>query len=160
MSSSTSITPRETPHTKEWQLRIELAAAFQLAHRFGWTELVWNHISARVPGEPDHFLINPIGLRWDEITASKLIKIDNKGELLTGDGIAPKAGFVIHSAIHEARPDVNACMHTHTNDQHQATADACCRRTQSRPGRDNVYYTPINDCCSTRDSEHTWRHLT
>ena len=116
MSSSTSITPRETPHTKEWQLRIELAAAFQLAHRFGWTELVWNHISARVPGEPDHFLINPIGLRWDEITASKLIKIDNKGELLTGDGIAPKAGFVIHSAIHEARPDVNACMHTHTND--------------------------------------------
>ena len=86
MSSSTSITPRETPHTKERQLRIELAAAFQLAHQFGWTELVWNHISARVPGEPDHFLINPIGLRWDEITASKLIKIDKEGELLTGDG--------------------------------------------------------------------------
>ena len=116
MSSSGLINEGEQPHTQEWQLRIELAAAFQLAHRFGWTEIVWNHISARVPGEPDHFLINPIGLRWDEITASKLIKIDKKGQLLAGDGIAPKAGFVIHSAVHEARPDANACMHTHTND--------------------------------------------
>ena len=97
-------------------LRIELAAAFRLAAQFGWTELVWNHITARVPDEPDHFLINPLGLRWDEITASNLLKIAHDGEIVAGEGVAPKAGFVIHSAVHDARPDVNACMHTHTND--------------------------------------------
>lgn len=101
---------------RERELRVELAAAFRLADQFGWTELVWNHITARVPGEPEHFLINPLGLRWDEITASNLIKVGVDGEIVAGEGVAPKAGFVIHSAVHEARTDVNACMHTHTND--------------------------------------------
>jgi ribulose-5-phosphate 4-epimerase/fuculose-1-phosphate aldolase len=110
-----TITPGP-PTAAEWELRVELAAAFRLADQFGWTELVWNHITARVPEEPEHFLINPLGLRWDEISASKLIKVGLDGEVITGEGIAPKAGFVIHSAVHEARPDVNACMHTHTTD--------------------------------------------
>jgi len=100
----------------ERELRCELAAAFRLGDRFGWTELVWNHITGRVPQEPDHFLINPMGLRWDEISASKLIKVDADGNVIEGDGEVPKAGYVIHSAVHEARPDVVACMHTHTND--------------------------------------------
>lgn len=116
MSSSPLTVNRGHPAPAEWDLRVELAAAFRLADRFGWTELVWNHITARVPGEPEHFLINPIGLRWDEITASRLIKVGVDGRVVAGDSIVPKAGFVIHSAVHEARPDVNACMHTHTND--------------------------------------------
>ena len=100
----------------EREQRIELAAAFRLADRFGWSEIVWNHITARVPGEPQHFLINPMGMRYDEISASTLIKVDTDGDVVEGDGVVPRAGFVIHSAVHEARPDVHACMHTHTND--------------------------------------------
>lgn len=113
-----AVTPVSTVHCSiaEHEQRVELAAAFQLAARFGWTELVWNHITARVPGEPQHFLINPMGVRWDEITASRLVKVDREGHVVEGDGVVPIAGFVIHSAVHEARPDVHACMHTHTND--------------------------------------------
>ena len=113
-----AVTPVKTHRhsDSERHQRIELAAAFRLAERFGWTELVWNHITARVPDNPDHFLINPMGIRWDEITASNLIKVDTDGNVVEGEGIVPIAGYVIHSAVHEARPDVNACMHTHTND--------------------------------------------
>ena len=101
---------------EEWKVRAELAAAFRLGERFGWTELVWNHITARVPGHSDHFLINPLGLRWGEICASNLLKVDHDGCLISGEGLVPKAGFVIHSAIHKAREEVHACVHTHTND--------------------------------------------
>ena len=113
-----SVTPMDSTRVSNTELeqRIELAAAFRLADRFGWTELVWNHITARVPDEPEHFLINPMGIRWDEITASSLIKVDTAGNVVEGDGVVPIAGYVIHSAVHEARRDVNACMHTHTND--------------------------------------------
>ena len=81
------------PSADEWNLRVELAAAFRLADQFGWTELVWNHISARVPDEPNHFLINPLGLRWDEIRASNLVKIGREGDVVEGKGLAPKGGF-------------------------------------------------------------------
>lgn len=103
----------------EHALRVDLAAAFRLADRFGWSQLVWNHITARCPDNPNHFLINPMGIRWDEMTASLLVKVDVEGntiEVLDGDGLVPKAGFVIHSGVFEARPDVNAIVHTHTND--------------------------------------------
>ena len=103
----------------EHALRCDLAAAFRLADRFGWSQLVWNHITARCPDNPNHFLINPMGVRWDEMTASLLVQVDvggNTVQVLEGEGLVPKAGFVIHSGIFEARPEINAIMHTHTDD--------------------------------------------
>lgn len=111
--------PQERLSPAEQDLRNDLAAAFRLADRFGWSELVWNHITARCPDDPGHFLINPMGVGWDEMTASLLVKVDTEGntvEIRDGDGLVPKAGFVIHSGLFEARPDVNAVVHTHTND--------------------------------------------
>ena len=99
--------------------RRDLAACYRLAALHGWTDLVYTHISARVPGPHDHFLLNPFGLAFDEITASSLAKIDLDGRLVDppADG-APvrihRAGFVIHSAVHGARPDVGCVIHTHT----------------------------------------------
>lgn len=102
---------------REWQTRVELAAAYRLAHHFGWSMIIFNHITARVPGTEDQFLINNFGLRYDEIKASNLLKIDLDGKVV-GDyaGIARVnlAGYVIHSAIHAARHDLNCVMHTHT----------------------------------------------
>ena len=80
--------------SSEHEVRGDLAAAFRLAARFEWTEIVWNHITARVPDEPEHFLINPLGVRWDEIKASTLLKIDIDGNVVAGDGVVPRAGFV------------------------------------------------------------------
>lgn len=118
MSSVVTLDTRKISDA-ERALRCDLAAAFRLADRFGWSQLVWNHITARCPDNPDHFLINPMGVRWDEMTASLLVKVDVEGniiQLIDGEGLVPKAGFVIHSGIFEARPEVNAVMHTHTND--------------------------------------------
>jgi ribulose-5-phosphate 4-epimerase/fuculose-1-phosphate aldolase len=100
---------------EEWQTRVDLAAAYRLVALFGWDDLVFTHISARVPGEPDNFLINPYGLFFDEITASSLVKVDHHGEKVMPSkfDINP-AGFTIHSAVHEARPEVNCVLHTHT----------------------------------------------
>jgi len=99
----------------EWDLRVQLAAAYRIADYLGWSELIYTHISARVPGRDHHFLINPYGLRFDEVTASNLVKID-----LEGNPVEPqvhkanKAGFIIHSAIHGARPDAGCVWHMHT----------------------------------------------
>lgn len=100
---------------EEWQARVELAAAYRLIHKQGWTSLVFNHITARVPGAEDQFLINNFGLRYDEITASNLIKVDLKGRVIDGRGNerVNLAGYVIHSAIHGARHDVHCALHTH-----------------------------------------------
>ncbi len=92
----------------EHDLRVDLAAAFRLADRFGWYQLVWNHITARCPDNPNHCLINPMSVRWDEMTASLLVKVDVEGntiEVIDGEGLAPKTGFVIHSGVFEARTD-------------------------------------------------------
>src|ERR671939_1078737 len=90
----------------EWALRVQLAAAYRVADRLGWSELIYTHISVRIPGPEHHFLINPYGLRFDEVTASNLVRIDVEGNPV---GVQPhqanKAGFIIHSAIHMARPD-------------------------------------------------------
>lgn len=98
----------------EWQVRVDLAACYRLAAREGWDDLIYTHISARVPGPEHHFLINPFGMSFDEITASSLVKIDLDG-VVVGDSPygVNKAGFVIHSAVHEAR-GVGCVMHTHT----------------------------------------------
>jgi ribulose-5-phosphate 4-epimerase/fuculose-1-phosphate aldolase len=100
-------------------LRVQLAAAYRVADHLGWSELIYTHISVRVPGPEHHFLINPYGLRFDEVTASSLLKVNQEGETILGTGTsarhqANKAGFVIHSAIHMARPDAQCVWHMHT----------------------------------------------
>lgn len=100
---------------EEWDLRVDLAAAYRLIAHFGWDDLIFTHLSARIPGADEHFLINPFGLGFDEITASNLVKID-----VTGQAVGPShypvnpAGFTIHSAIHTAGNDAHCIMHVHT----------------------------------------------
>ena len=107
--------PADLPQQDERETRVQLAACYRLVAHFGMTDLVYTHISARVPGTADEFLINPYGMLFDEITASSLVRIDHEGNLLD-DSPWPvnQAGFVIHSAIHAARPDVACVLHTHT----------------------------------------------
>jgi ribulose-5-phosphate 4-epimerase/fuculose-1-phosphate aldolase len=101
----------------EWQTRVDLAACYRLVAAFGMTDLIYNHITARIPGSPDHILINPYGMMYEEITASSLIKIDLEGNII-GDHDSRfsvnAAGYVIHSAVHAARHDVQCVLHTHT----------------------------------------------
>jgi ribulose-5-phosphate 4-epimerase/fuculose-1-phosphate aldolase len=104
------------PEQGEWVLRRQLAAAYRLVDHFGWTELIYGHLTARVPGEQPHFLINPFGLNYDEVTASNLVKIDVDGKVI-GESTHPVnyAGFIIHSAIHMAHQSRHrVVMHTHT----------------------------------------------
>ncbi|GAA6135960.1 class II aldolase/adducin family protein [Oceaniserpentilla sp. 4NH20-0058] len=102
--------------SEEWQLRQDLAACYNLVAHYGWDDLIFTHISARISGPEHHFLINPYGMMFDEITASSLVKVDLEGNkvLDTGYDINP-AGFTIHSAIHEAREDAKVVLHLHTN---------------------------------------------
>lgn len=106
---------REQVSTAEWQLRMDLAAAYRLVALFGWSDLVFTHISARLPGPEHHFLINPYGMLFEEITASSLVKVDLHGRKLM-DSPYPinPAGFVIHSAVHAARADAQCVLHTHS----------------------------------------------
>ncbi|HUK91017.1 MAG TPA: class II aldolase/adducin family protein [Blastocatellia bacterium] len=106
---------RNSVSEQEWQARVDLAAAYRLTAMFGWDDLVFTHISSRAPGPEHHFLINPYGMTFDEITASSLVKIDLDGNKVmdTHYSINP-AGFTIHSAIHAAREDALCVMHTHT----------------------------------------------
>lgn len=99
----------------EWETRVGLAAAYRLVALFGWDDLVFTHLSARVPGARDHFLINPYGLLFEEITASSLVKVDRSGRKVADSpyDINP-AGFLIHSAVHTARPDANFVFHAHS----------------------------------------------
>ena len=100
---------------EEWDTRITLAACYRLVHHYRWTDLIYTHISARVPGKEEHFLINPLGWMYDEICASNLVKIDLDGKNVDGTTTrVNQAGFVIHSAVHSARPDVQCVIHTHT----------------------------------------------
>jgi ribulose-5-phosphate 4-epimerase/fuculose-1-phosphate aldolase len=108
-------TGRQQPAASEAALRQDLAAAYRLLARFGWTEAIFNHVTLRLPGPEHHFLINPFGLLYDEITASSLVKIDLEGRPVgAANGIVNPAGFVLHSAIHAARPDAQCVIHTHT----------------------------------------------
>ena len=106
---------RDHVSKEEWDLRVDLAAAYRLVALFGWDDLVFTHISARLPGTDHHFLINPYGWMFEEITASSLVKIDLQGRKVMDSpyDINP-AGFTIHSAIHAAREDIVCVMHTHS----------------------------------------------
>jgi ribulose-5-phosphate 4-epimerase/fuculose-1-phosphate aldolase len=106
---------KEVVSAEEWQLRCDLAACYRLVAAYGWSDLVFTHISARIPGPEHHFLINPYGLMFDEITASSLVKVDQQcNKLIDSPFPVNPAGFVIHSAVHAAREDAQCVLHTHT----------------------------------------------
>ena len=108
-------TIRDQVSAEEWQARVDLAAAYRLVALYGWDDLIFTHVSSRVPGPEHHFLLNPYGMMFDEVTASSLVKIDLKGDKVTESPyfINP-AGFTIHSAVHAAREDALCVMHLHT----------------------------------------------
>ena len=104
---------RPTPSERE--VRIDLAAAYRLAAQRGWDDTIYTHLSASVPGEPGLYLINPFGARFDEITASSLVKVDVAGRVVDGSGASVNpTGFTIHGAVHAARPDAACVIHLHT----------------------------------------------
>jgi ribulose-5-phosphate 4-epimerase/fuculose-1-phosphate aldolase len=106
---------RSLVSAEEWQLRVDLAACYRLVALHGWSDLIFTHITARVPGPEHHFLINPYGLMFDEITASSLVKVDQAcNKIIDSPYPVNPAGFVIHSAIHAVRDDVQCVLHTHT----------------------------------------------
>ena|SRR5436190_3887984 len=110
---------------EEWQARVDLAAAYRLVAGYGWDDLVFTHISARVPGPEHHFLINPYGMMFEEITASSLMKIDLAGNIvMESDYKINPAGFTIHSAVHAAREDALCVMHLHTDNGIAVSAQA------------------------------------
>lgn len=134
----------------EWRLRLELAACYRLVDWFGWTELVFNHITARVPGPRTEFLINPFGLHYGEVTASNLVRINLAGDVLDGSPYeVNRAGFVIHSAIHAAREDAHCIMHTHTT----AGMAVSCKQEGLR--NDNFYSIMLHGRIAYHDFEGT-----
>jgi len=140
----------DTVSSEEWELRVKLASCYRLFDHLGWIELIFNHITLRVPGPEHHFLINPFGLMYSEITASNLVKIDLQGNVLhdTPWDVNP-AGFVIHSAIHEARDDAHCVMHTHTT---TGIAVAC---KQDGLQNSNFYTSMTNQDVAYHDFEGT-----
>jgi len=118
----------------EWEVRLELAALYRAFDWLGWTESIYNHITARVPGGERHYLINPYGLNYNEVTATNLVKVDLAGESVDGSTYPVNvAGFVIHSAIHAAREDAHCIIHTHT------TAGAAVATKKAGLRHDNFY---------------------
>ena len=117
MKSNSTLNVKDHVTEQEWQMRVNLAACYRLIALYGWDDLVFTHISARVPNTEDEFLINPYGLLFEEITASSLVKVNQAGEKVSSSefDINP-AGFTIHSAVHEARSDAHCVIHLHTSD--------------------------------------------
>ena len=129
-----TVTARIVPQdTDEREIRQELAACYRLLHRYGMTDLIFTHVSARLPGTDGHFLINPYGLLFDEITASNLIEVDAHGNVV---GDSPWdvnwAGHIIHGAVLAARPDVNCVIHCHTRAGVAISMLACGLKTVSQ----------------------------
>jgi ribulose-5-phosphate 4-epimerase/fuculose-1-phosphate aldolase len=132
----------------ETALRIELAACYRTFAMLGWTELIYNHITVRVPGPGLHFLINPFGLHYSEVTASNLVKIDAEGRIVgNSDWPVNPAGFTLHSAIHTGVPEAHCVMHTHTT--------AGCAVAGSRAGltMDNFYAAQLHERVAYHDFE-------
>jgi len=114
MSAAVQMPTRPNMTDAEWQARCDLASLYHICHHFDWTDTINTHLSARIPGEPDHFLINRYGEMFDEVTASSLLKMDMDGNVLGEEGRFNNAGFIIHSGVYKARPDANCVLHTHT----------------------------------------------
>lgn len=109
----------------EWQQRVQLAACYRAFVHYGWTDSIFTHLSARVPGEPHHYLINPYGLLFHEVCASNLIKVDFDGKVVAGDFPYNEAGHAIHTAVLRARADVNVVLHSHTRAGMAVSCLAC-----------------------------------
>jgi len=132
----------------EWEVRLELAAMYRLFDYLGWTEMIFNHITVRVPGPERHYLINPYGLNYEEVTASNLVKVNLAGEAVDGSKhMVNVAGFVIHSAIHAAREDAHCVIHTHTT----AGMAVACKRQGLR--HDNFYSAQLAGMVAYHDFE-------
>jgi ribulose-5-phosphate 4-epimerase/fuculose-1-phosphate aldolase len=117
---------KENVGAEEWQLRCDLAACYRLVAAYGWSDLIFTHISARIPGPEHHFLINPYGLLFEEITASSLVKVDQQCNKLSESPFSVNpAGFVIHSAIHQVREDAGCVLHTHSRAGVAVSAQRC-----------------------------------
>ena len=138
---------RAAPQT-EAELRVQLAACYRVFHLLGWTELIYNHITVRIPGPERHFLINPFGLHYSEVKASNLVKIDLEGRVI-GDSTWPvnPAGFVLHSAIHQGVDGAHCVMHTHT------TAGCAVACSQAGLSMDNFYSAQLHDRVAYHDFE-------
>jgi ribulose-5-phosphate 4-epimerase/fuculose-1-phosphate aldolase len=133
---------------QEWDARVKLAAVYRVFDLLGWTELIFNHITLRVPGPHKHFLINPFGLTYDEVKASNLVKIDLDGNILSpSDYPVNPAGLVIHSAIHASVEDAHCVMHTHTT---AGLAIACMEGGLSYT---NFYSAQLHDMVAYHDFE-------
>lgn len=133
---------------EEWQVRLELAACYRAFDWLGWTELIYNHITARVPGPERHYLINPYGLWYNEVTASNLVKVNIAGETVDGSKYpVNRAGYVIHSAIHEARDDAHCIIHTHST----AGSAVSCKKDGLR--YDNFYSAVLHGEVAYHDFE-------
>jgi ribulose-5-phosphate 4-epimerase/fuculose-1-phosphate aldolase len=132
----------------ERALRIRLAGTYRVFAMLGWTELIYNHITVRVPGTASHFLINPFGLHYTEVTASNLVKIDVDGKVLDSSRhpVNP-AGFVVHAAIHRALPDAHCVMHTHT------TAGLAVACSQTGLVNNNFYSAQLHEMVAYHDFE-------
>jgi ribulose-5-phosphate 4-epimerase/fuculose-1-phosphate aldolase len=116
MSSAVTPTVTNQVSAEEWQTRVDLAAAYRLVALYGWDDLIFTHISARVPGPEHHFLLNPYGMMFEEVTASSLVKVDLAGnKAMESPYFVNPAGFTIHSAVHAAREDALCVMHLHTD---------------------------------------------
>jgi ribulose-5-phosphate 4-epimerase/fuculose-1-phosphate aldolase len=148
MTAEAPLTLVEATATTEREVRVELAACYRIVDLLGWTELIFNHITAKVPGPEKHFLINPFGLLYSEVTASNLVKIDLDGAIV-GDSDHPvnAAGFIIHGAIHRARPDVHCILHTHTT---SGVAVACLEAGLTQT---NFYSALIDGAVAYHDFE-------
>jgi ribulose-5-phosphate 4-epimerase/fuculose-1-phosphate aldolase len=142
-----TIRPADTTST-EWEARIQLAACYRIFAHLGWTELIYNHITLRLPGSEKHFLINPFGLLYTEVKASNLVKIDLAGEVVgKSDWPVNPAGFTVHAAIHDAIPDAHCVMHTHTT---AGMAVACAQRGLSMS---NFYSAQLHGKLAYHDFE-------
>jgi ribulose-5-phosphate 4-epimerase/fuculose-1-phosphate aldolase len=137
----------------EWKARLKLAATYRVFYMLGWHELIFNHITLRVPDAQDQLLMNPFGLAYDEITASNLVKIDFKGNIMDGSAYPVNpAGLTIHSAVHASRPDAHCVMHIHT------TASVAVACMEGGVEDSNIYSSQLHDMIAYHDFEGTTVH--
>ena len=139
-------------HPDEWQARVQLAACYRVFDMLGWTELIYNHITVRLPesvaGEAKQFLINPFGLHYSEVTARNLVKIDAQGRILDGSTYPVNpAGFTVHAALHEGIPDAHCVMHTHT------TAGVAVACSEDGLQQTNFYSAQLHERIAYHDFE-------
>jgi len=133
---------------EEWAVRLELAALYRAFDWMGWTELIYNHITAKVPGPDHHYLINPYGLWYNEVTASNLVKVNLAGQAVDGSKYPVNvAGFIIHSAVHAARDDAHCIIHTHST----AGSAVSCKKDGLR--YDNFYSSILHGQVAYHDFE-------